>query len=318
MAGNSSDERARRVLVTGASGFIGRELVGQLLQANYRVRILARDPSTLAAVPWKEAVEVVTGDITRDGLTASCKNVGTVIHCAGFAHSGKGSRQKHDAINRDGTRRLLDAAIDSEVRRFLFISSSKVLSARPTPYAQAKGAAEALVFAAHEQGRIEVCCLRPAAVYGRGMKGSLAGWIGLLRKGLAPPLPPVRTRLAMIGLQDLCGAALRTLECPDAWGKCYLLSDGEAYQVKELETRIRSALGGKPFRWHVPRPVFAAAAAVSEWAGHLPGMHSPFGRSGYNTLFFDEYAEDPRFQADTGFVPRQNFYAELPGILQEQ
>src|SRR5690606_10780304 len=107
---------------------------------------------------------------------------------------------EHRAIHVEGTRQLLEAAIGAQVPRFLYLSSSKAGSAAESPYGQAKREAEALLLKAHEAGRIQVCCLRPTAVYGPGMKGNLAAWMRLVGRGMAPPLPPTsHTRVAMVG-----------------------------------------------------------------------------------------------------------------------
>src|SRR5690606_11247167 len=267
--------------------------------------------------PWYGKVEVRQADVTdAESLAAHCQDASAVIHCAGLAHRSAAD-ELHRAVNYQGTLNLLQAAIAAKVPRFIFLSSSKAGASTQNAYATAKLAAEREILAATRDGNIQACALRPAAVYGLGMKGNLAGWIRVIERGYAPPIPPVRTRIALIGVEDLCRAIVVALESEHVWGKAYLVSDGVPHSIKEIETRIRQALGGGAASLWLPRPAFALAAATGDFMRNL-GIDIPFGRAGYNTLFCDEYAGDAAFQRDTGFSPRQDFYQELPKLLKEQ
>lgn len=307
-----------KVLLTGATGFIGSALVPLLVDNSHHVRVLVRNEEMARQQKWTRHVEIFQGDLGEGAsLRACCEDREAIIHCAGLAHATGIGPKAHEMSHVRGTENLLEAAKQCGAGRFLYLSSSKAASRKPTPYARAKLAAESLVNQAQMRGGIETCVLRPAAVYGPGMKGNLAAWIRRIQQGRAPPLPPLKTRIAMIGREDLCRAITLVLGRERPWGNTFMLYDGIAYPVKEIEARIRQALGLPPSRWHLPRAAYWSAAMAGEFGSRILGMNFGFGLSGYNTLFCDEFSPDSAFREAAGFEPTQNFYEALPAILAE-
>jgi nucleoside-diphosphate-sugar epimerase len=162
------------ILITGATGFIGRHL----LQAGDRA--LVRVPHGL--------VGEITGDLLAPkSLPTACEGIDTIFHCAGYAHAFTSSDpDAHWRINFEGTSNLLAAAGEAGVRRFVFLSSVKAM-AEPgdesadedwpgepiTPYGRAKRAAEDVVREVGAKYGMHVVNLRLAMVYGRGGRGNL-------------------------------------------------------------------------------------------------------------------------------------------------
>ena len=169
------------VLVTGASGFIGRALVEELSLAGHRVRAAMRQPADV----FPRHVEVVAvSDLTRPvEWRLLLKNMEVVVHLAGIAHAGEGiAEQTYDRVNRVATAELAAAARSAKIQRLIFISSIRAQSG-PTsghPLTEADPPQPTDAMAARSlppkrpcAGRCTFTILRPVLVYGPGVKGNL-------------------------------------------------------------------------------------------------------------------------------------------------
>ncbi|MDP1931964.1 MAG: SDR family NAD(P)-dependent oxidoreductase [Gammaproteobacteria bacterium] len=314
-----SDTQKKTVLVTGASGFIGRALVQRLLDRQYQVQVLSRHPDEEG--PDASDCRQFTGDICDEEiLRQACSGVETVFHLAAYAHVNQHDETQMRAVNVDGTRELLAAAIASGVKRIVFFSSSLAdaqSNAVMTSYGRAKRDAEELLLAAANAGQIEVCCLRPVNVYGPGMKGNLLTLIRLISKGVFPSLPVPSATLSLVGHRDLCEAALLAAESSRANGQTYTVTDGRTYTMKGVEITVRKALGKSALRWQTPLPLLWAGAAVLEVLGRVLRMKNAPGLRSYRVLTTDNVFSCEKIQNELGYNPAATFTDELPGILQQ-
>jgi nucleoside-diphosphate-sugar epimerase len=161
------------VLVTGGNGFIGERLMSRLLASRARVRLLSRDG--LRGVPQ---ATTVTGDVTLpDSLSTAAEGCDVIFHCAA---TGGGTLDDVRAVNVEGTRNVLQAAVRAGARRVIHLSSvavhgndlpDRVTENQPlidngSPYAVSKAEGEAIALSYHTRGEIEVCVIRPTCVYG--------------------------------------------------------------------------------------------------------------------------------------------------------
>ena len=168
----------RKVLVTGATGFVGRRLVKRLLADGCRVRVLVRDQARLEPAV-KDRLEVVRGELGDGAAAASAvSGVDTVMNLAALATAFDRDQSRYFRVNTEGLGVLLDAAAAARVGRFVQVSTIAVMPAAGgprlrglprdlTPYAQSKQAAEQLVAAYVNQGG-DAVIVRPARVYGPG------------------------------------------------------------------------------------------------------------------------------------------------------
>jgi uncharacterized protein YbjT (DUF2867 family) len=164
-----------KVLVTGASGFIGQALVPRLASRGHEVRALARHAEGVAARPH---VEPFRGDLLDPAsLERAAEGMDAIVHLAcatGIAHNAQVRR-----VNVDGTRALLDAAQRHNVRRFVFVSTISATRERMGPYGRTKKEGEAMV--AH--AGLEWITVRPSLVYGSapvGLFTTLAGYLSVI------------------------------------------------------------------------------------------------------------------------------------------
>ena len=309
----------KTVLVTGGTGFIGRALWQRLLEKQYRVHILAR--STLGASPEVESSVYFQGDINDEAaVLAACTGVDVIYHLAAYAHVNQHDCAAMRAVNVEGTRNLLAAAKQAGVRRIVYFSSilaDSALYPALTAYGQAKRDAEEILLAAARAGEIEVCCLRPANVYGLGMKGNLLSILQLIHRGLLPPLPLPSASLSLVGSRDLCEAALLAGESPAANKQVYTVTDGKTYSMKGLELSARKALGRKPFTWQLPKEAYYLLFAGLELLNKVLRLPNAPGLRSYRVLTTDTVVSSEKIQQDLGYNPASSLSNELPEILQQ-
>jgi UDP-glucose 4-epimerase len=248
------------VLVTGASGFIGRPLATALAHAGYRVRAAARERSGLSFPPAVELVALPDLAQPADGR-ALLAGVDAVVHVAAIAHVGSDIPEAtYDRVNHIATAELARAAGVAGVSRFVFISSTRAQAGamadhplretdepRPTDaYGRSKLAAEAAVRAAG----VPFTILRPALVYGPGAKGNLASLMRLTALPLPLPVGAFANRRSLVALDNLIAAVRFALENARAPNETFLVADPDALTVAELVAMLRAAQGRKP--WLVP------------------------------------------------------------------
>jgi len=300
------------VLVSGATGFVGQTLLRHLHQAAFPVHVLSRPAHDL---------------LLPASLRSACEGIDTVLHLAAYAHVNHAHTRHLYAVNVAGTQHLLNAAISAGVRHFVYVSSilaDPAFDQPRTAYGDSKWQAEQLLNDAHAQGKMAVSIVRPVNVYGPGMKGNLMTLMRLIRKGVLPPLPQVDNAFSMIGVEDLCAALMLVAQqAPpntdttqaSLTAPIYVLSDGEFYQIKQVEKAMREAFGKAQPAWATPRQVFFAAALMLEIVGRLLPIPNSPGLRSYRALTRNYRADSAASLAQLGYNPRSTFFNTLPLIV---
>ncbi|MBE2294628.1 MAG: NAD-dependent epimerase/dehydratase family protein [Phycisphaerales bacterium] len=308
--------------MTGGTGFIGRRVLTLLCEQGAYVRVLVRPHSTDGEPIWNPiAVEAVMGDLEdATSLKRACIGIDTVLHIAGFAHVDAANTPdfaaRHWAINAEGTFRLLDAAVATEVKRFVFLSSCKAVgdpglrcvdeswtAAADTPYGQAKRAAEERVLTVGRAQGWHVVNLRPVLVYGPGMKGNLARLIAMAQYGCLPPLPETGNRRSLIHVDDVAQAILLAAACPAAAGRTYFVSDGQSYSGRSLYAMICRALGKPVPTWAVPASLLYGVAGLVDGLRRLSGHHDRWARAILDKLLGWACYSSVRIERELDFRP---------------
>ena len=273
-----SGQIVTRILVTGASGFIGRALVAELANAGHSVRAAMRQPADV----FPRSVEVIAvSDLTHPvEWRALLKNVATVIHLAGITHAGPEiTEQAYDRVNRLATAELASAARAVGIGHLVFMSSIRAQSGpvsnlvlreteppRPTDaYGRSKLAAEDAVRAAG----VPFTILRPVLIYGPGVKGNFGRLMKLAREPWPLPLGLCRNRRSLLARGSLIDALNLVLASPAAKGETYVVADPAPLTVAEIVTALRAGEGRRPGLLPIPPALIAlgaiAVGLAEEW-----------------------------------------------------
>lgn len=272
-----------KVLVTGATGFIGRNLVPILIARGHEATLLSRRPGDAARI---SAVypELPVFDLAVLERDPTAKTIDAFVHLAGIAgvdgRAGDDAEQTIMAANAELTERLRVCAERSGASRFIFLSSVMAVSANSaetvvndrtapkpdTAYGRAKLAAEAHVAAFAAQDRFSVS-LRAPIVIGSDAKGNWASIQKLAGSSLPMPFGALKNRRSVLSVATLCDAVVHLLECdadPQKSGH-YALADLPAVTMKTMIANLREGMN-RP-TWLVPIP-----AALLNFAFKTVGM----------------------------------------------
>lgn len=314
-------------LVTGASGFIGRALSLFLKSRGFEVRALLRTPCD---GPWDDCY--VT-DLEREGIPEGLmRSVHGVFHLAGVAHDSiddsESTRQHYYRINVEATHQLLNLAHLAEVRRFVYFSSVKATGESSVKcldedtggipvdvYGRSKLEAERLVLEFGKNSGMHVSNIRPALVYGPGVKGNLAQMINGIKAGWFPPLPEFKNRRSMVSLIDVVEAAWLVANDARANGQTYIVSDGIEYSTRQIYQNMCNALGKPIPSWSTPRWCMSLGAAVGDGVERLLGQKMPMNSDKLQKLAGSTCYLSNKIRHDLGWRPTQTFAEVLPDMV---
>ena len=251
------------MLVTGASGFVGRALVE---------RLVAEGVPTVAAVRTAPTLHGGTRQVTAPDLgpnadwRAALDGAECVVHLAARVHVMRDDAadplSEFRRVNVDGTLALARQAATAGARRFVLVSSVKVngeatapgrpFTADNTPapmdaYGVSKWEAEQALLELSATSGMEVVIVRPVLVYGPGVRANFRALMAWLARGWPLPLGAIHNRRSLLALHNLVDLLITCLDHPAAAGQTFLASDGEDLSTTELLHRLGAALG-KPAR----------------------------------------------------------------------
>lgn len=306
-------EKNKTVLVTGATGAIGTPLTNHLFEKGYKVRVFVRDLQK-CSVP--DTVEIYQGDLgTGSGIDAAVKGVDIIFHLAAKLHISDPSKQvaaEYHKINVEGTQRLIDAAVNENVERFLFFSTISVYGSgkRGQTLDESSAVKPEDIYAATKVQAEQVVrkfprnvILRPGAVYGPTMKGNYNRLVAALQKGRFFFVGDALNRRTLVYIDDLCRATVAAAEHPHAQGNVYNVTDGSMHTMHEIVEAICTALQKPLPKIHVPAAPLHFVFGLIETICKPLGIHLPVGRATIDKLTEDIAVRGDRIQKELDFNP---------------
>lgn len=251
-----------RVLVTGASGFVGRALVPALAAAGHDVRAAARDPS---AVPPGDRIEAATlpdmaGPADWGPLL---ERMDAAIHLAGIAHADPATAlERYDRVNHQATAKFAQQAARHGLRHFVLMSSIRAQAGAasdvvlnedspPAPtdaYGRSKLDAEEAV----RTSGVPHTILRPSVIYGPGVRGNLATLLRLAALPVPLPFGSFDNLRSLLSIDNLIAALLFVLEEPRTIGRTYVVADVAPVTFAEILTAVRKGMDRPPALVSIP------------------------------------------------------------------
>jgi nucleoside-diphosphate-sugar epimerase len=268
-----------RVLVTGATGFVGRSLCEALARAGHDVRIALRRDHPVTGRIFEKALVGEIDDHTD--WTRALVGVDAVVHLAGRAHVVRDVRANADLYfktNERGTDCLARAAAHSGVRRFVYLSSVKVngegmpghrytASDEPHPqdvYGMSKWLAEKRLLEVAAVSKMDAVIVRSPLVYGPGVRANFLRLLQSVDRERPLPLGAIRNTRSLVSIWNLCDLLVVVLKHRAASGRTWMVSDGEDLSTPDLIRRIAAAMDRRVHLLHVPA---ALLRVCGTWAG---------------------------------------------------
>ncbi|ADT98170.1 3-beta-hydroxysteroid dehydrogenase [Mycolicibacterium gilvum] len=319
-----------RVLVTGGSGFVGANLVTELLERGLHVRSFDRVAS---ALPAHARLEIFEGDITdADDVAAAVDGIDTVFHTAaiidlmGGASVTEEYRQRSFAVNVTGTQNLVHAAQKAGAKRFVYTASNSVVMGgqriaggdETLPYTErfndlyteTKVVAEKFVLSQNGISGMLTCSIRPSGIWGRGdqtmfrkvFESVLAGHVKVLVGNENVKLDNSYVHNLVHGF---ILAAEHLVDGGTAPGQAYFINDGEPINMFEFARPVVEACG-EPFpRFRVPGRLVWFAMTIWQFLHFKFGLPKPLLEPlAVERLYLDNYFSIAKAQRDLGYQPR--------------
>ena len=315
----------KRVLITGATGFVGRHLVHELLAIGaVEIRALVRKPGSFHALfpEHDERFDIVQGDLSApDTLEGICEGVDCVFHCAalGMSHdTAKATQEDYDRINVAGSVALAREALDSGVRRFVHLSSTAAMGVPhddvvteasdclPTdPYQRSKRAGELALKDLLGETSTELIILRPCLVVGAGKDGGeLLKLFRLCKKGIFPAFASaLQSEKPLVSVKDLVGAMILASE-NGRLGEIERIHSGIGHPLGKILEAAGELLGKPRTYLKIPLPLARLAAWTTTPLFRLIGRRPPLTPERLSLFLASRKIDISKAENELGYSPK--------------
>jgi nucleoside-diphosphate-sugar epimerase len=321
------------VLVTGGSGYVGRNVIRRLVADGFRVRALARSAASAARVAALGA-EPVHGDILdRTSLESAMTGCEWLIHAAAdTAHGAFAARQHH--TNLEGTRNVLNAARAAGITRAVHVSTEAVLLSgaplhnaneeTPIPsrhaggYSASKAAAEKAALAESREG-LDVIVVRPRFVWGRDDTTALPQLVAAAKSGKLAWIDGGTYLTSTTHIDNLAEGILRALG-QGRGGQTYFITDGAPMEFRAFVSALLRRAGVEPPRKTAPRWLVATVANIGDRLERISGgrIKPPIGRQEYGTVGVEVTLDITKAERELDYRPVIAFEAGLETVQEAE
>ena len=286
------------ILITGATGYIGRHLVSRLVAQGERPRCLVRNIKRAASILPAGTLEFVQGDTTSPAsLETAVQGVGTIVHAAFITADQKQSAGNHyQETNVQGTANLVEAAKKAGVKRIIVISGLGTKPDKPGSYMQGRYLAEKMV----KESGLDWTIIQPSVLFGKDAP-FIKGLTDLIRT--APVVPLIgggKVMFQPIYVEDVVTVIIKVLQEPERTkNKTYTIGGPAYYSFTQVIDALLQAMHKKRIKVPTPTPLVGIGAAVME--AILP--NPPLTKAAMTLFTFDNTTDLHSVERDFGFTP---------------
>ncbi len=270
-----------RVLVTGATGFVGVHLIRRLIAEGYEVTCLIRDRNKAESVLKQCKVKLIVGDVTKpETLKGIEQGVEIVVHLAAMGHVSAVTKEAYEsfvAVNEKGTQNLIEQFKSSScLKKFIHFSSTAAMGpvgvpiinekSRPnpiTPYQKSKYRSEQISIKAYEDYLFPSIVFRPCMIYGSGGYGEFYKFCKLMKKGIFPKVGRGQNLTPLVHVNDVVTATLLAIQKGNV-GEIYIIASEKSLSMDALHTYIMQAMEYKAPYIYVPSYIALLGAVILE------------------------------------------------------
>jgi NADH dehydrogenase len=247
------------IVITGATGFVGEEVVKQAREAGYPVRAIVREPRRAAWLVERYGVELFHGNVLyAPSIEGAMRDAKYVIHLVGIIHEWK--ENTFERTHAQATRHVVDEARKAGVKRFVHMSALGTRENARSRYHQTKWAGEECV----RKSGLAWTIFRPSFIYGPRDKGINTLAQVVRRLPFVPVLGSGNTRIQPISVENVAQAFVAAVRSDESIGKTYDLCGPEAFTWNELYDKLQGILGTRKKKVHLPLPIARVQAAILE------------------------------------------------------
>ncbi len=282
----------KHVFVTGASGFVGRYLIPELIKLNYEVTIFVRENSFLDNVK-DLPIQIRKGDIlNKQELEAALPKEAVVVHLAALLRNA--TYGEYYDIHVEGTKNLIAACKEKGIKRIIAISTTSTLAQKRTPYGETKKIADLLF----QASKLDITILKPDFIYGKGGPG-FTNIVNIVKKfPIIPVIGDGKYRKQPIHVTDVVKAILSALEYHTTIGKSYVVAGNESIPFEDIIKAIKEELQIKKTIFHLPKLPFYSLAYVLR-----NRKNAPFTKTSLEGLFQDCHFDITSLKEELHVIP---------------
>ena len=310
-----------KILITGATGFIGSHLVKALIEDGHICRCLVRKTSNIGNLKSLDNVEIKYGDITdKSSLKGIVEGIDIVYHLAAIGHISAASFKTYRIYymnNVMGTKNLVEECLrERNIKRFVYFSSTaamgllkmpivdETVKCRPrTPHQKSKYDCEQLLLKYWKEAHFPVIILRPCMVYGPIGKGEFFKIIKWAKRGMLPKIGKGKNLTPIVHVNDVVQAALLAMH-KGRLGEAYIIADRKSYEFDEIRNIIVKALNIRRPYPYVPVVIAKKIAILLEMIAKLYGGIPIVNHFNIESTITDRVFSIDKARRELGYEPK--------------